>query len=312
MARHAKKLVEAGKVVGFREIAVMYRTNQQSRVMEEMFVRNGVPYQLIGATKFYERKEVKDLLAYLRVLANPDDSQSLMRIINTPARGIGKATLDRLVGLAALWGCSVFQALARLSSARRDAAVHASADEEAGSSTWRSVGTEEEAMGSSENVFSENTSINRGPKLKLPPGTVTAEFSVDDLEDAMSVLNAALDTLPVPDKSGAEKAQKGKSVSANTKAVVQQPLAPELRAAMDAGLKDKSLNSLLSFWDVLEILREGAAMSTPEETLQLVVDVTEFKEHLMKDETFDDRWANVGELAKASARVSQAGIDVCC
>jgi DNA-binding ferritin-like protein (Dps family) len=64
--------------------------------------------------------------------------------------------------------------------------------------------------------------------------------------------------------------------------------------------------------DVLEILRQGAAMSTPEETLQLVADVTEFKEHLMKDETFDDRWANVGELAKASARVSQPGIDMCC
>ena len=295
MARHAKKLVEAGKVVGFREIAVMYRTNQQSRVMEEMFVRNGVPYQLIGATKFYERKEVKDLLAYLRVLANPDDSQSLMRIINTPARGIGKATLDRLVGLAALWGCSVFQALARLSSARRDVAVHASADEEAGGNTRRSAGTGEEAMGSS-----DSAGINRAGGGR--------EFAVDDLEDAMSALNAALDTLP--DKSGAEKAQKGKSMSA--KAAVEEPLAPELRAAMDAGLKDKALNSLLSFWDVLEILRQGAAMSTPEETLQLVADVTEFKEHLMKDETFDDRWANVGELAKASARVSQPGIDMCC
>jgi hypothetical protein len=292
VARHAKKLVEAGKVVGFREIAVMYRTNQQSRVMEEMFVRNGVPYQLIGATKFYERKEVKDLLAYLRVLANPDDSQSLMRIINTPARGIGKATLDRLVGLAALWGCSVFQALALLSSARRDAAVHALADEEAGGSVLRGAGTEEEATGSS-----QSTSINRGGGGR--------EFSVDDLEDAMSALNAALDTLP--DLSGAEKAQKGKPMGA--KAAVEQPLAPELRAAMDAGLKDKALNSLLSFWDVLEILRQGAAMSTPEETLQLVADVTEFKEHLMKDETFDDRWANVGELAKASARVSQPGMD---
>ena len=95
VAQQAKRLVESGAVAaGFREISVMYRTNQQSRIMEEMFVRNGVPYQLIGATKFYERREVKDLLAYLRVLANPDDAKSLLRIINVPTRGIGKATLE--------------------------------------------------------------------------------------------------------------------------------------------------------------------------------------------------------------------------
>ena len=300
VARHAKKLVEAGACVGFREIAVMYRTNQQSRIMEEMFVRNGVPYQLIGATKFYERKEVKDLLAYLRVLANPDDSQSLMRIINTPARGIGKATLDRLVGLAAQWGCSVFQALARLSKARRDASELASAEEEVEGEDLRGASSEEveEVSGSSEDP--------RSPGPSLTSGGGGREFSVDDLDEAMSALNAALDTLP--HTSAAEQGGKSKS-KRSAKAAAEQQLAPELRAAMDVGLKDRALNSLLSFWDVMEILRQGAALSTPEETVQLVADVTEFKEHLMKDETFDDRWANVGELVKASARVSEPGID---
>jgi DNA helicase-2/ATP-dependent DNA helicase PcrA len=79
------------------EIAVMYRTNAQSRAVEEAFVRAGMTYKLVGATRFYARREVKDALAYLRIVNNPNDSVSLSRIINTPARGIGDksfATLD--------------------------------------------------------------------------------------------------------------------------------------------------------------------------------------------------------------------------
>ncbi len=79
-----------------REIAVFYRTNAQSRALEDAFVRRGMPYQLIGATRFYQRREVKDLLAYLRLIHNPNDSVAFNRIINVPPRGIGKTTLDNL------------------------------------------------------------------------------------------------------------------------------------------------------------------------------------------------------------------------
>lgn len=74
------------------DFAVLYRTNAQSRVIEEIFLTEGVPYRLVGALRFYERKEVKDMLAYLRFLLNPDDTHSLARIINTPTRGIGPKT----------------------------------------------------------------------------------------------------------------------------------------------------------------------------------------------------------------------------
>ena len=73
----------------YSDVAVFYRTNTGSRAIEEVFVRHGIPYKVVGGTKFYERKEVRDVVAYLRVVANPDDSVSLRRILNTPRRGIG-------------------------------------------------------------------------------------------------------------------------------------------------------------------------------------------------------------------------------
>ena len=70
-------------------MAVFYRTNAQSRVFEEVFLRVGLPYKVVGGVRFYERREIRDLLAYLRVLANPADTVSLRRILNVPRRGIG-------------------------------------------------------------------------------------------------------------------------------------------------------------------------------------------------------------------------------
>src|SRR5699024_4587645 len=69
--------------------AVFYRTNNSSRPLEDVFIRMGVPYTVVGGTRFYERREVRDIVAYLRVIANPDDDVSMRRIINTPRRGIG-------------------------------------------------------------------------------------------------------------------------------------------------------------------------------------------------------------------------------
>jgi DNA helicase-2/ATP-dependent DNA helicase PcrA len=89
----------------------MYRTNAQSRAIEEALMGRGLPYHVVGGTRFYERKEVKDLLAYLRLIANPFDSVSLERIINTPKRGIGTRTVGELNRLAATLECPVYQAL---------------------------------------------------------------------------------------------------------------------------------------------------------------------------------------------------------
>src|SRR5262249_6399661 len=82
-----------------REMAVFYRTNAQSRTIEETFVREQIPYVMIGGVRFFARTEVKDILAYVRVLVNPADSLSAKRIINTPVRGIGATTIDRIEAL---------------------------------------------------------------------------------------------------------------------------------------------------------------------------------------------------------------------
>jgi DNA helicase-2/ATP-dependent DNA helicase PcrA len=99
-----------------RDVAVFYRTNAQSRVFEEVFIRVGLPYKVVGGVRFYERREVRDALAYLRLLANPDDVVSLRRIINTPKRGIG----DRAVALVEVYAererITFAQALARAGS----------------------------------------------------------------------------------------------------------------------------------------------------------------------------------------------------
>ena len=76
--------------------AVFYRTNVQSRVIEETFIRERIPYRIFGGLKFYDRKEIKDMLAYLKLISNPTDFVGLQRVINVPARGIGKVTLDNI------------------------------------------------------------------------------------------------------------------------------------------------------------------------------------------------------------------------
>jgi DNA helicase-2/ATP-dependent DNA helicase PcrA len=88
VAGEIDKLMDAGEFK-YSDIAVFYRTNNQSRVFEEIFVRMGLPYRVVGGVRFYERREVRDALAYLRVLANPDDTVSLRRVLNVPKRGIG-------------------------------------------------------------------------------------------------------------------------------------------------------------------------------------------------------------------------------
>ncbi|HRU41547.1 MAG TPA: 3'-5' exonuclease, partial [Candidatus Diapherotrites archaeon] len=93
------------------EFAILYRTNAQSRVLEETCMSHGLPYRIVGGFKFYDRKEVKDIIAYLRVIQNPDEDLSLKRIINIPKRGIGNSTLEAISQYARATGDSMFGAL---------------------------------------------------------------------------------------------------------------------------------------------------------------------------------------------------------
>jgi DNA helicase-2/ATP-dependent DNA helicase PcrA len=121
---HAEARFVAAEVAGLieeghsgQEIAVFYRTNAQSRVLEDVLVRQGVPYQVIGGPRFYERAEIKDAVAYLQVLDNPADSVSLARIANRPRRGIGTTSLARLQAFANAQGLTLVQALAQAEEA---------------------------------------------------------------------------------------------------------------------------------------------------------------------------------------------------
>ncbi|MDZ7773297.1 MAG: UvrD-helicase domain-containing protein [Balneolaceae bacterium] len=109
--------LRARKGYGYNDFAVLYRTNYQSRVFEEVLRRKGIPYQLVGGLSFYQRREVKDVLAYLTVLANPDDDTNLLRIINEPSRGIGQKSLHDLTSHARETGRSLWNILENVEEA---------------------------------------------------------------------------------------------------------------------------------------------------------------------------------------------------
>ena len=96
------------------DIAIMYRVNALSRVLEEVCIQNGIPYILVGSIKFYQRQEIKDLLAYLKLIANPKDDTSLIRIINTPSRKIGKKTISDLSSIANVLNLTIFDTLKQI------------------------------------------------------------------------------------------------------------------------------------------------------------------------------------------------------
>ncbi|MBZ6131211.1 DNA helicase PcrA [Streptomyces olivaceus] len=126
VAEEIDRLTDAGEAKA-GDVAVFYRTNAQSRVFEEVFIRVGLPYKVVGGVRFYERKEVRDVLAYLRVLANPEDSVPMRRILNVPKRGIGDRAEAMIDALAQREKISFSQALRRVDEAYGMAARSANA-----------------------------------------------------------------------------------------------------------------------------------------------------------------------------------------
>jgi DNA helicase-2/ATP-dependent DNA helicase PcrA len=104
--------------LGWGSMAVLYRTNAQSRSMEESLVRWGIPYIVVGGLRFYDRREIKDVLAYLRLLVNPADTVSLLRVLNVPKRGIGKTTVERLTDAANQLGLPLWEVVSDAEAVR--------------------------------------------------------------------------------------------------------------------------------------------------------------------------------------------------
>lgn len=110
VAEQIEQLVRDGGK--YSDAAILYRTNSQSRVLEEQLMRNAIPYRVLAGLRFYDRKEIKDIIAYLRIIHNPSDSVSLGRIINEPKRGIGAATMEKAAEIAAVQNVSVYDVIA--------------------------------------------------------------------------------------------------------------------------------------------------------------------------------------------------------
>ena len=104
-----KQIEKNNPEICWKDFAILYRTNAQSRPFEDLLLHNNIPYNIVGGLKFYDRKEIKDAIAYLRVIANPEDTVSLLRIINTPRRGIGKTTMNRLMDASQQMGIPLWE-----------------------------------------------------------------------------------------------------------------------------------------------------------------------------------------------------------
>jgi DNA helicase-2/ATP-dependent DNA helicase PcrA len=113
LAKFIKKEISKKKL-SYKDFAILYRTNAQSRVLEDIFYKEKIPYVIIGGVEFYRRKEVKDVIAYLRVIANTNDEESLLRIMNFPQRGIGNTTVTRMIAFARKHELTLFQTMNRV------------------------------------------------------------------------------------------------------------------------------------------------------------------------------------------------------
>jgi DNA helicase II / ATP-dependent DNA helicase PcrA len=113
VVKEVERLLKTGEAK-LSDCAIMYRTNAQSRALEEAFIRYGTPYKLVAGTRFYERREIKDIIAYLKLIHNPRDTVSLLRVINVPQRGIGDRTISQLTEWASSRNISQYQALKSL------------------------------------------------------------------------------------------------------------------------------------------------------------------------------------------------------
>lgn len=110
VVEQAQQLIRSGRF-SYGDMAVLYRVNTQSRVFEEMLIKSGISYSMVGGVKFYDRKEIRDVMAYLKLLYNPYDALSLLRIINVPKRGIGQTTVNKLQDYANAQGTSLFEVI---------------------------------------------------------------------------------------------------------------------------------------------------------------------------------------------------------
>jgi DNA helicase II / ATP-dependent DNA helicase PcrA len=261
-----RRLTRNGLRLG--DIAIMYRTNAQSRALEERFVNDRLPYRLVGGTRFYERREIKDALAYLRLVLNPFDSISLERVLNVPPRRIGDRTQQELRSWASSMEVPVYTALQLLAGEQGPAGVRAEGQ------------TGMRADGQAGSNFEDG-----GPLvLRAPQDRPAANRKIDARES----------------DSPSPKSERGPggevfSLPSQDSSSIPSPFAPAARTA------------LVGFLTLLNDLIAEAPVRTVSQLLTLIVEKTRYRDYLTDAFPADgeERWENVMELRNVAAEFDE-------
>ena len=255
------RLADSG--VEWGDIAVFYRTNAQSRALEELLVRQGIPYRVVGGTRFYERREIKDALAYLQVISNPDDTVAARRVLNVPKRGIGAKAEEAIAAHAAHYGISFGAALRHLWL-------------RAGRPAGEGEGIDVDALASS-----------------ASPDEASADSSVSVSSDG-----AAGENPGARDGADASAAAGASAAAAPASSPVPSESAPEMAPEV-LGITPRAAKSAAAFWGLIETLRAAEARGASQaDILEEVLDRTGYLAELRRSDDPQDasRVENLAEL----------------
>ena len=255
------RLADSG--VEWGDIAVFYRTNAQSRALEELLVRQGIPYRVVGGTRFYERREIKDALAYLQLISNPDDTVAARRVLNVPKRGIGAKAEEAIAAHAAHHGISFGAALRHLWL-------------RAGCPAGEGEGIDVDALASS-----------------ASPDEASADSSVSVSSDG-----AAGENPGARDGADVSAAADESAAAAPASSPVPSESAPETAPEV-LGITARAAKSAAAFWGLIETLRAAEARGASQaDILEEVLDRTGYLAELRRSEDPQDasRVENLAEL----------------
>ena len=184
IAAEIAKILQGSEMPRYKDFVVLYRTNAQSRVIEEVFLGHGVPYKIVGGLKFYQRKEIKDVLAYLKVIQNPNDTVSLLRIINVPSRKIGAKTLEAIQEFSQRHNLSFYNAMLLANEIPDISKSKADAIENFVKTIkeLQSLNNEFPASGMIKHVMSKS-----GYKKMLNDGSVEGEARLENISELLTV-----------------------------------------------------------------------------------------------------------------------------
>lgn len=253
------RLADSG--VEWGDIAVFYRTNAQSRALEELLVRQGIPYRVVGGTRFYERREIKDALAYLQLISNPDDTVAARRILNVPKRGIGAKAEEAIAAHAAHYGISFGAALRHL---------------------WLRAGC---PAGEGEGIDLDALARSASPD----------EASAGSSDPASS--GGAAGEAPVAGETAGESGSAAESAAAPASSPVSSVSSESVPEVL--GITPRAAKSAAAFWGLIETLRAAEARGASQaDILEEVLDHTGYLAELRRSEDPQDasRVENLAEL----------------